>query len=77
MSLAFFIDFLNHDISNIPNLLNPNVNLSLVSQTKYDNMFSGPELDHISSHFSVMYLIYIFFLLVCGNYPLTSKRGGV
>ena len=25
--------------------------------------------------FSVLYLVYTFFLLLCGNYPLTSKSG--
>ena len=54
---------------------NQNVNLRLASQMKCDNMFSDPESDHISSHFSVTHLVYIFFLFVCGNYPLTSKRG--
>ena len=38
-------------------------------------MFSDTDLDHIFSNFLVTYLVYIFFLLVCGNYPLTSKRG--
>ena len=66
--------FSNHDTSNISNLLNPNVNLSLASQTKCDNVFSYPELDHIFSHFLGTYLVYILFLLLCGNYPLTSKR---
>ena len=40
-----FIDFSNHDTSNIPNLLNPTVNSSLASQTKCDNMFSDSESD--------------------------------
>ena len=70
-----FIYLSNHDTSNIPNISNPNVNLSLASQTKCDNMFSDPELDHIFSHFLGTYLVYILFLLVCGNYPLTLKRG--
>ena len=42
-----FIYFSNHDTSNIPNISNPNVNLSLAYQTKCDNMFSYPESDHI------------------------------
>ena len=40
-------------------------------------MFSDPESDHIFSHFFGKYLVYILFLLVCGNYSLTLKRGGV
>ena len=72
MSPTGFIAFLNHDI---PNISNPNVNLGLASQTKCDDMFSDPESDHIFSHFLVTYLVYILFILVCGNYPLTLKRG--
>ena len=37
-------------------------------------MFSYPDSDYIFSHFLGKYLVYIFFLLICGNYPLTSKR---
>ena len=75
MPLMGFIYFSNNDTSNIPNLLNPAVNSSLASQTKCDNMVSDRQSDHIFSHFLGTYLVYIFFLLVCGNYPLTSKRG--
>ena len=64
----------NHDTSNIPNILNLNINSSLASQNKCENMFSDPELDNIFSHLSGTYLVYIFFLLICGNYPLTLKR---
>ena len=39
-------------------------------------MFSYPESDHIFSHFLGTYLVYILCLIVCGNYQLTSKRGG-
>ena len=67
--------FLNNDTSNIKNPSNPNVNSSLAFQTKCDNMFSDIQSDHIFSHFSGTYLVYVLFLLVCGNYPLTSKRG--
>ena len=73
--LTSLIYFSNHDTSNISNILNPNVNLSLASQTKRDHVFSYPESDHIFSHFSGTYLVYILCLLVCGNYPLTSDRG--
>ena len=38
-----------------------NVNMSLASQTKFDNKFSDPDLDNICSHFSVTYLV-IYFL---------------
>ena len=69
------IDFFSQDISIISNLCNPNVNLSLLSQAKLDNIFSHTDSDHIFSHFSVMYLVYILFLLVCGNYLLTLKMG--
>ena len=41
---------------------------------KCDDMFSDPELDYIFLHFSVTNLVYILFLIVCGNHPLTSKR---
>ena len=34
-----FIAFLNHDTSNIPNISNPNVNLELASQTKFDKTY--------------------------------------
>ena len=70
-----FINFLNHDTSNIPNLSNLNVNLGLASKKQCDNVFLDTESDHIFSHFLVMYLVYILFILVCGNCPLTSKRG--
>ena len=60
--LTGFIDFDNHYIPNISNLYNPNVNMSLASQTKCDNMFFDTESDHIFSHFPVTYLVYIFFL---------------
>ena len=69
------IDFLSQDITNISNICNPNINLILPSQAKRDNMFSHPKPDRIFSHFSVTYLVYILFLLICGNYPLTSKMG--
>ena len=55
-----FINFLNQYISNISDIYNPNVNMSIASQTKCDSMFSDPKLDHIFSHYSVMYLVYIF-----------------
>ena len=67
--------FSNQDTSNIPNLSNPNVNSSLASQTKCDNIFSDPKSDHIFSHFSGIYLVYILFLILCSNYPLTLKMG--
>ena len=70
-----FINFSNHDTSNIPNLSNLTVNSILVSQTKCDVMFLDPDSDNIFLHFLGTYLVYIFFLLVCGNYPLTSNRG--
>ena len=49
--------------------------MSFASQTKCDIMFSDLESDHIFSHFCfyVTYLVYILFLLVCGNYLLTLK----
>ena len=72
---TIYILFSNHDTSNLSNLSNPNVNSSLASQRKCDNVFSYPESDHIFSHLLGTYLVYILFLLVCGNHPLTSKRG--
>ena len=38
-------------------------------------MFSDPDPDNIFSDFSGMYLVYILFLIVCGDYPLNPKRG--
>ena len=70
-----FIYFSNHDTSNISSLSNLTVNSSLAYQTKCDNIFSDPELDHISLYLSGTYLVYILFILVCGNYPLTLRRG--
>ena len=70
-----FLEFSNEYISNISNIYNPNVNLSLASQIKRDKIFPDTKLDNIFSHFSVMYLVYILFLLVCGNYPITLKSG--
>ena len=75
MSSTGSIDYPNQYIPNISNIYNMNVNMILETQTKCDNMFSDPELYHIFSHFSVTYLVYVMFLLVCYNYPLTSKRG--
>ena len=69
------LSFSNHDTSNIPNLSNPNVNLSLAYPKKCDNMFSDLKSDHIFSHFSGTYLVYILFIIVWGNYPLTLKKG--
>ena len=74
LSISYIL-FSNHNTSNLSNLSNPNVNLSLASQTKCDNVFSYPKLDHIFSHFLGTYLVFILCLLVCGKYPLTSKRG--
>ena len=68
------IDFSNYDTSNIPNLSNPTVNLSLASPKKCDNMFSDTHPDHLFSYFLGTYLVYIMFLLVCDHLPLTSKR---
>ena len=77
ISSTGFINILNQYISNISNLYNPEENLRLASQTKCDIMFSYLKSDYIFSHFcfSVTHLVYIFFIIVCGNYPLTSKRG--
>ena len=73
--LISYILFSNHDTSIISNISNPNVNSSLASQTKCDNVFSDTQSDHIFSHFLGTYLVYILFPLVSGNYPFTSKRG--
>ena len=51
MASTNFIDLSNHDTSNIPNISNLNINSSLESQTKCNDMFSDPESDHIFSHF--------------------------
>ena len=74
-----FLDFLNQNISNISNIYNPNVNPSLESQKKCDNMFSYPLVgSYIFTFFSIFQLLTWFiykFLLVCGNYWLTYERG--
>ena len=75
MSFTVLSLFSNHDTSNIPNLSNTNVNLGLAYQTKCGDMFSDLDSGNTFSHFSVTYLVYILFILVCGSYPLTSKRG--
>ena len=75
VSSTGFIYLSYHDTSNIPNITNPTINLSLAFQTKCDNMFSDPESDHIFSHFLGTYLVHILFLLVCDNYTLTLKMG--
>ena len=56
-----FIAFSNNDTSNIPNMFNPDVNLRLVSQIKFYDMFSDPESDHIFSQLLVTYLVYFFY----------------
>ena len=75
ISLTNFIYFSNHHTSNIPNISNPTVNLSLASQTKCDDMFSDTESYHIFLYFLGTYLVYILFLLVSGNYTITLYRG--
>ena len=73
-SLTGFSNFSNHHTSNIPDLLNITVNLSLAYQTRCDDMFSDPESDNILSHFFVTYLIiFCFFLYVILIY--LPKRG--
>ena len=58
------IIFLNQYISNISNLYNPDVNLSLASQTICDHMFSYPKSDHIFSYFWLC-TWFIYFFLSC------------
>ena len=70
-----FYLFSNHDTSNISNISNLTVNSSLASQTKCDNISSDLQTNNIFSHFLGTYLVYIFLIIECGNYPLTSKRG--
>ena len=60
----------NQYISNLYNLYNLDVNLSLASQTICDHMFPDPQSDHISPFFCCVLGLYIF-LLVCGHFPLT------
>ena len=47
IQLMVFFDFLNKWFSNISNIYNLNVNLSLGSQTKCDNMFSDTKFYYI------------------------------
>ena len=72
--IDFFSLLSNKYISNISNLYNPDVNLSLVYQTIYDHMFSDPKWDHIFSYFCFLPGLYIF-LIVCGNLTLTLNTG--
>ena len=72
----FFL-FSYHNNSNVPNLSNPNVNLSLASQNKCDNMFSDPESDNIFSHFLGTYLVYIFFFSYVVIIHLLRKGEGI
>ena len=59
-----FIDLKNRYITNISNMYNPNVNMSLASQTKHENMFTDTKSDNIFLHFSVNFLVHILFLLL-------------
>ena len=74
MPLTVFIDFLIMISQKSQISTNQNINLSLESQMKCDDIFSDPDSDHIFSKFSVTYLVYILFLIICGIYPITSKR---
>ena len=77
MSSTAFINFSNHNTSNIPNLSNPTVNSSLASQTKCDEMFSDPESDHIFSHFWVRTWFIFCFLLYVVTIHLLQRGEGV
>ena len=46
-----------------------------ISNEMWQHIFRSVVGSYILKFFSVTYLVYIFFLIVCGNYPLTSKRG--
>ena len=53
-------NFHPYSTSNIPNISNPNINLSLKPQTKCDDIISDPESDHIFSHlFSYVVIIHL------------------
>ena len=77
MASMIFLNFLNQYISNLSNIYNPSVNISLASQMKCDKMFSDPKSDHIFSHFSVTFLVYIFFFSYVVIHHLFRIRGGV
>ena len=72
-----FYPFSNHDTSNIPNLSNPTINLSLEYQTKCDNMFSDPQSDHIFSHISRVrtWFIHFFFWYVVSIHLIRIGEG--
>ena len=71
-----FYRFLNQYISNISNIYNSNVNMSLASQTKCDNMISDPGVGSYIFTFPPSYVPGLcIFLLVCVKYPLNLKRG--
>ena len=76
-----FIDnfylLLNQYISNIYNVYNPGVNLSLAYQIMCDHMFSDPKSDHIFSYLCLhTWFIFCFFLYLVIVH-LIRRRGGV
>ena len=72
-----FSRLLNQYISNISNLYNLNVNLSLESQTKCDNMFSDPESYNLFSYFQLRTWFIYFFLSYVVIIHLLKRREGV
>ena len=46
-----------------------------ISHQMWQHVFRSGVGSYIFTFFSGMYLVYIFFLLVCGNYPFTPKMG--
>ena len=46
-----------------------------ISNEMGQHVFISAVGSYVFIFFSDTYLVYIFLLLVCGNYPLTSKRG--
>ena len=65
----------NQYISNIPNLYNPDVNLSLSSQMICDHMFSDPKSDNIFPYFWLRtWFIFCFFYYFVFYYLIWSQE---
>ena len=73
--VLFYRTLLFYLRSTISNIYNLHQNLSLAYQTICDHMFLDPKSDHNFHVFLVTYFAYRYFLLVCGNFLLTSNEG--
>ena len=77
ISSMVFIDFESKYLKYLKSLQYEQKSELRISNEMWKYVFrSDPESDQIyfTFSFSVTYMVYILFLIVCGNYPLTSKR---